>query len=68
MRRSSRLLREAQKIPEMMAVQLERRPDADEKLQSHAPVPEGIAAVYGSCIAFKPTVWQDLYGYAPYYY
>jgi sigma-B regulation protein RsbU (phosphoserine phosphatase) len=66
------LLREAQKIPEMMAVQLERGDlGTDEKLQTYMRevLERNRGQVYGSCVAFKPRGFApDLNGYAPYYY
>lgn len=66
------LLREAQKIPEVMAVQLERGElDTEEKIQSYMQevLRKNRGPVYGSCVAFKPYGFApDLNGYAPYYY
>lgn len=66
------LLREAQKIPEMMAVQLEEGDfDTEEKLLRYmrGVVEKNHTHIYGSCVAFKPFGFSaDMSGYAPYYY
>ena len=66
------LLREAQKIPEMMAVQLEEGDfDTEEKLLRYmrGVVERNHARIYGSCVAFKPYGFSpEVNGYAPYYY
>ncbi|MEO7319364.1 MAG: SpoIIE family protein phosphatase [Chthoniobacteraceae bacterium] len=66
------LLREAQKIPELMAVQLEEGDfDTEEKLLRYmrGVVGKNHGRIYGSCVAFKPHGFSpEVSGYAPYYY
>lgn len=66
------MLRQAQKIPEMMALELEERPfESDEQLQSYmrAVLAKHRGEIYGSCVAFKPFAASPaLKTYAPYYY
>jgi len=66
------LLRQAQKIPEMMALDLEERAFmSDEELRAYmrAVLEKSRGEIYGSCVAFKPYGFQpDLPAYAPYFY
>lgn len=65
-------LRQAQKIPEIMAVEIESgRLDTTEKMESYLEeiVSRNRTLIYGSCIAFKPRGFHpDRNGYAPYVY
>lgn len=66
------LLRQAQKIPEMMAIELESgRLDTEEKVEGYlrTVVERNRDLIYGSCIAYKPRGFsQERTGYAPYIY
>jgi sigma-B regulation protein RsbU (phosphoserine phosphatase) len=66
------LLRQAQKIPEMMAVELESgRLDSEAKVEEylHLIVQRNLGLIYGSCIAYKPHGFSpSRNGYAPYVY
>src|SRR5438309_2364175 len=66
------VLRRAQEIPEMMAIQLESGTlDTEEKLTAYmrAVLERNRGQVYGSCVAFAPYGFKaDLHGYGPYYY
>jgi len=66
------LLRQSQKIPEMMAIELESgRLDTEAKVEEflHTVVDRNRNLVYGSCIAFKPRGFSpDRTGYGPYVY
>jgi len=66
------VLRRAQEIPEMMAIQLESGAlDTEEKLTAYmrAVLERNRGQVYGSCIAFTPSGFRsDLNAYGPYYY
>jgi sigma-B regulation protein RsbU (phosphoserine phosphatase) len=66
------LLRQAQKIPELMAVELESgRLDTEAKVEEYLRivVERNRDWIYGSCIAFKPRGFSpNRIGYAPYIY
>jgi phosphoserine phosphatase RsbU/P len=66
------LLRQAQKIPEMMAIELEAgRLDTEAKVEEflHTVVGRNRDLVYGSCIAYKPRGFStERTGYGPYVY